>query len=82
MVFGDGRKDRRVITINEEVRYDLGRFDDFSEKATESSTNYLISQFPGPNIRVPVGATIEISVLNELPNESITIHWHGIHQVS
>ena len=45
MVFGDGRKDRRVITINEEVRYDLGLFDDFSEKATESSTNYLISQF-------------------------------------
>ena len=40
MVFGDGRKDRRVITINEEVRYYLGRSDDFSEKATESSTNY------------------------------------------
>ena len=42
----------------------------------------IFVQFPGPNIRVPVGATIEISILNELPNESITIHWHGLHQVS
>ena len=27
-----------------------------------------------------MGATIKIIVYNELPNESITIHWHGIHQ--
>ena len=32
MVFGDGRKDRNVITINEEVRYDWGQFDDFDQK--------------------------------------------------
>ncbi|XP_033638235.1 laccase-5-like [Asterias rubens] len=38
-------------------------------------------QFPGPSIQVCEFDTIEVKVNNEMINEeSITIHWHGIHQ--
>lgn len=36
--------------------------------------------FPGPLIRVPYGSHIQVDVLNDLPDNATTIHWHGIHQ--
>ncbi|MFS0728387.1 multicopper oxidase family protein [Paenibacillus sp. 1P07SE] len=32
---------------------------------------------PGPELRVQQGETVEINLINELP-EPVTIHWHGI----
>ena len=38
-------------------------------------------QFPGPNIKVKKGSIIRIRVKNHLPNEGVTIHWHGLHMI-
>ena len=35
-------------------------------------------QVPGPTIRVPRGARLEVELTNELDNGT-TIHWHGVH---
>lgn len=37
-------------------------------------------EFPGPSIQGRVGDTLEVSVHNLLPTESLSIHWHGIQQ--
>ncbi|KAK0745162.1 multicopper oxidase-domain-containing protein [Apiosordaria backusii] len=37
-------------------------------------------QSPGPLIEVNTGDTVRVRVNNHLPDESTTIHWHGIHQ--
>ncbi|KAF4968012.1 hypothetical protein FSARC_4573 [Fusarium sarcochroum] len=37
-------------------------------------------QTPGPLIEANVGDTIRVKVNNLMPNESTTIHWHGIDQ--
>ncbi|CAG7918927.1 unnamed protein product [Penicillium olsonii] len=34
--------------------------------------------FPGPTIEARSGDTLIISVTNELPEESIALHWHGL----
>lgn len=34
-------------------------------------------QFPGPEIRVKEGDRLQITVKNELPEET-TVHWHGV----
>eukprot|EP01084_Bolivina_argentea_P142229 249859_1 len=39
-------------------------------------------EFPGPEIRVYPNEEILIHVYNKLPTESITIHWHGQHQIN
>ena len=35
-------------------------------------------QRPGPELRVNQGDHVKINLLNNLPDESTTIHWHGI----
>ncbi|KAJ9492202.1 hypothetical protein VN97_g1042 [Penicillium thymicola] len=41
---------------------------------------YLINDlFPGPTVEARSGDTLIITVTNALPDESIAIHWHGLH---
>ncbi|CRL29634.1 Cupredoxin [Penicillium camemberti] len=41
---------------------------------------YLINGlFPGPTVEARSGDTLIITVTNALPDESIAIHWHGLH---
>ena len=35
-------------------------------------------QVPGPTIRVPRGATLQVLLKNRMPDPT-TIHWHGVH---
>ncbi|XP_021372420.1 L-ascorbate oxidase-like [Mizuhopecten yessoensis] len=37
-------------------------------------------QFPGPSIVVYQGQEVVVNVKNDLVNEGVTIHWHGIYQ--
>jgi len=37
-------------------------------------------QFPGPDIVVYEGQRVIVNVRNLLPNDAVTIHWHGLHQ--
>ncbi len=34
--------------------------------------------FPGPTIRVRKGDTVRVTVTNNLDNEGLSIHWHGM----
>jgi FtsP/CotA-like multicopper oxidase with cupredoxin domain len=34
--------------------------------------------FPGPTIRVKKGDTVRVTVTNNLDNEGLSIHWHGL----
>jgi FtsP/CotA-like multicopper oxidase with cupredoxin domain len=36
--------------------------------------------FPGPLVRVPYNANLEMNLYNDLHSNSTTIHWHGMHQ--
>ena len=36
--------------------------------------------FPGPNLIVYEDQTLSILVVNRLEQETVTVHWHGIHQ--
>ncbi|KAI0556525.1 ascorbate oxidase, partial [Gracilaria domingensis] len=38
------------------------------------------NQYPGPTLRGKVNDIVEITVINRLPTETTTIHWHGIKQ--
>jgi FtsP/CotA-like multicopper oxidase with cupredoxin domain len=38
-------------------------------------------QFPGPSLKVKIGSTIRIRVRNNLLNEGLSIHWHGLHMI-
>ncbi|KAJ5131343.1 CAZyme family AA1 [Penicillium bovifimosum] len=41
---------------------------------------YLINGlFPGPTVEARSGDTLIITVTNALPEESIALHWHGLH---
>ena len=41
---------------------------------------YVINgQFPGPNIEARAGDRLEINVHNNLTEEGLAIHWHGLH---
>ncbi|KAJ6043317.1 uncharacterized protein N7446_001512 [Penicillium canescens] len=41
---------------------------------------YLINDlFPGPTVEARSGDTLIITVENELLDESVTLHWHGLH---
>jgi len=33
---------------------------------------------PGPELRVRQGELVEVTLKNEMPKESVTIHWHGV----
>jgi FtsP/CotA-like multicopper oxidase with cupredoxin domain len=39
-------------------------------------------QFPGPAIRVIKDAVIKIVLKNNLPTETLTVHWHGFLQTN
>ena len=36
--------------------------------------------FPGPLLRIPKGEWVQVIVHNEIQTESISVHWHGLHQ--
>ena len=38
---------------------------------------FVNNQFPGPSIVVPYKAKLEITVVNELLTDVISMHWHG-----
>ncbi|MEU5669213.1 multicopper oxidase family protein [Micromonospora sp. NPDC047753] len=35
-------------------------------------------QSPGPELRVREGDLVEVTLHNEIPDENVTIHWHGL----
>ncbi|WP_201364666.1 multicopper oxidase family protein [Dictyobacter formicarum] len=35
-------------------------------------------QFPGPELRVHQGDLVEVKLINKLPKEGVTLHWHGL----
>lgn len=35
-------------------------------------------QVPGPELRVREGDLVEVTLVNELPDTPVTIHWHGV----
>lgn len=37
-------------------------------------------QYPGPELRGTAGDLVKITVINKMPVETTTIHWHGIKQ--
>ena len=37
-------------------------------------------QIPGPTLIVTEGQKVHVDVYNQLTNEGLTIHWHGMHQ--
>ena len=45
-------------------------------------TTGLIDMFPGPTIEARSGDTLLITVTNAVEEESIALHWHGIHVTS
>eukprot|EP00178_Gracilaria_changii_P014574 TRINITY_DN40_c0_g1_i3.p1 TRINITY_DN40_c0_g1~~TRINITY_DN40_c0_g1_i3.p1 ORF type:complete len:481 (-),score=74.82 TRINITY_DN40_c0_g1_i3:1563-3005(-) len=40
------------------------------------------NQYPGPALRGKVNDIVQITVINRLPTETTTIHWHGIKQTA
>ncbi|KAF4995316.1 hypothetical protein FGRMN_5215 [Fusarium graminum] len=48
----------------------------------ELSTILVNGQFPGPLIEANWGDTVQVTVQNELEEEGVTLHWHGILQKS
>ena len=40
------------------------------------------SRFPGPTLIVPNNSIVVVDVSNTLDSESISIHWHGMHQMN
>jgi FtsP/CotA-like multicopper oxidase with cupredoxin domain len=49
------------------------------EVAGESIEGWAYNgQVPGPTIRVPMGATLQVELTNSMP-DATTIHWHGLH---
>lgn len=62
----------------------ITRYDFFTSLLQPAkSTRPIIAingQWPTPTIRGNVGDTINVAVTNNLGNQSITIHWHGLLQ--
>ncbi|KAM0350139.1 hypothetical protein ACHAPU_003303 [Fusarium lateritium] len=48
----------------------------------ELSTILVNGQFPGPLIEANWGDTVQVTVRNELEEEGVSMHWHGILQKS
>uniref|UniRef100_A0A7S1UUP5 Laccase n=1 Tax=Grammatophora oceanica TaxID=210454 RepID=A0A7S1UUP5_9STRA len=43
---------------------------------------YLVNdEMQGPTVEVNEGDTVTIRVTNNQPNQAVTLHWHGIHQM-
>ncbi|MCO5582450.1 hypothetical protein L7F22_036346 [Adiantum nelumboides] len=75
-VEGDMNTQENVVKLTWEVDYVL-----WSPDCVEKVVIGINGVFPGPTIRGHEGDTLEVHVQNLLPSESISIHWHGIHQV-
>jgi L-ascorbate oxidase len=39
------------------------------------------NQYPGPTIEGTVGDRVRVTVVNKLPSESTSMHWHGVKQI-
>ena len=63
---------KRVCLINGQFNKPLGLSAGKLTKVT------ILDLFPGPTIEARSGDTLIISVTNELPEESIALHWHGL----
>jgi hypothetical protein len=58
---------------------------DYAYQSPDCVEKLIISingQYPGPLVRATVGDTVVVNVVNQIPSEGITIHWHGILQVT
>ena len=47
---------------------------------TRRSVLAVNNRMPGPTIVTRLGQELKVTVINSLLSESITIHWHGLHQ--
>lgn len=47
-----------------------------------NDTLKIVNALPAPEIRVPQGEHVRITVVNKLASGSTSIHWHGIHQTN
>lgn len=56
------------------------RKEPFKIKESERAVKYLINgSYPAPTIRADEDDMLEITVINKLFSEAVSIHWHGIH---
>lgn len=72
-----------VHTYNWTVYYTKGNLDGFFRKMIvidDSNDHNDVLHYPGPTIDVMKDDTIDLYLYNSLSTESISIHWHGIHQ--
>ncbi|MQA87735.1 MAG: multicopper oxidase domain-containing protein [Streptosporangiales bacterium] len=67
----DGKPDRRFTLTAREAKVRL------SSGATVSAWTFN-GQIPGPELRMREGELVEITVLNRLPDQPISTHWHGV----
>jgi len=37
-------------------------------------------QYPGPLLNLTLGEEVEITIVNKLHSDAVSIHWHGLHQ--
>ena len=73
-----------VTTISSNVCIDKGKL--CTAPITVDSMTFkpviaINKQFPGPTLILHEGQTIVVDVHNNLISESVSIHWHGQHQV-
>eukprot|EP00171_Calliarthron_tuberculosum_P011657 IDg11657t1 len=52
-----------------------------SPDGVEKAVPVVNQQMPGPTLRATVGDHVRITVVNRMPSESTSIHWHGIKQI-
>ena len=69
------------------LQYDNANADVYEEflwpitgDGTRRSVLAVNNRMPGPTIVTRLGQELKVTVINSLLSESITIHWHGLHQ--
>jgi FtsP/CotA-like multicopper oxidase with cupredoxin domain len=67
----DGTPDRSFTLTAQEAQVRL------SSGATVSAWTFN-GQIPGPELRVREGELVEVTLVNKLPHQPATIHWHGV----
>lgn len=65
----------RVISEEWRISYKF-----VSPDGVEKLVPVVNGQYPGPTLRGSPGDEVRIRVINQLPTESTSIHWHGIKQ--
>ncbi|MCA2219198.1 multicopper oxidase family protein [Jidongwangia harbinensis] len=68
----DGTPDRRFTLTAQETQIRL------SSGAVVSGGWTYNGQAPGPELRVRQGDLVEVTLVNRLPADGVTIHWHGV----